>query len=276
MSWKAFVVASLCWAVIAFRAEASDADRQVPEKDAEALGKIVNEAMEHYLEDKQAAYYRSIDKLQVEVTKLEEKLSFPALSDTGTWTGLLAESMVPKKLPKGVRATNKFQTKPTKLASVTHGEYMLSVPKSMKKVRPIPVILALHPPLEGRGKFSDKVKKWVIEKVGEDLMKTCIVIAPLNEAGDRWSGQDGRFLAFRSLSEGAIFTLPYDPARIFVFGDGPSAAEGLELASFFPSMFGGVIMAGAGPTEIALENLSNMYVLLVGDEAKELGAKSTK
>lgn len=117
-------------------------------------------------------------------------------------------------------------------------KYLLRVPKSYTAGDPLPIVVALHPPM----KRADEVKKWVAAAVPATVAEQSIVLVPMNvDNAVDWTSALGHIRAI------VPFNLTWtklwvDRTRLFVFGSGASAAAAVDYSTFFPGLFAGAIV----------------------------------
>lgn len=149
-------------------------------------------------------------------------------------------------------------------------KYLLRAPKSYDAAVPSTLIVALHPPLTK----PEDLKKWAAAAYPDSLADQAIVLVPYYfEDGSNWSSPVGRQRAFFSLNR-VLARFHVDQLKVFLDGDGASAAPASEYVTSMPSCFAAVILRR--PEGLAagdqLANARNLKHLLLavgeGDGAK--------
>lgn len=160
---------------------------------------------------------------------------------------------------------------------------VLSIPGEFSKTKDLqpPAIVVLKPEL---GLAASELEEAVIERANAlyaDLLETHIILVPLGpvdgdgrraetrEATGSWLAPEAKqvfFTGLRVLTE----QLRFDRSRLVLDGWGSAGAEAVQLASFAPSWFAGVISRGGElPGEdTPAGNLASMGVLLLASEGE--------
>ena len=207
----------------------AEEDFTIPPKEAAAVSELMKNIFDGWMVDDRAKALDAKNELVQKIGEIEaEKGVEDLLRETEFWYRIREGAIDKENLILKRYKGKGF--KPGEFEDTTDSppiiyKYLMSVPKDYDPDSDIryPVIIFLHPGIDGRSKKVDKeVPKMLKTLYGdEDILNQYVVIAPLGPMGGRkgktlidvgndWEGLEGRktaFVAIRLLLEQMVFDL---------------------------------------------------------------------
>lgn len=166
-------------------------------------------------------------------------------------------------------------------------KYIIYLPKEYdpKGDKKFPVILFLHPEIEGRKKVEREVPNMLKTLYSDKgILDNYIIIAPLGpmegkskrkrklvDAGEDWedlrNGLQTAFVGIRIMLEQMVF----DRSRVIIDGVGRSGLAAYKYATWYPSIFSAAIGRDAPIEPMNMENLKGIRCLYVSTSENESG-----